>query len=276
MKLSVLMSVYSKESPLFLGECLESLKTQTLPAEEIVLVEDGPIGKELRATIAAYRKALPIRTLSLPSQSGLGAALRAGLEICRGQYVARMDSDDICVPERFQIQADFLETHPEVDVIGGAIAEFDCDWRSPNVIRQLPTSGSLLVRFAKHRNPLNHMTVMFRKESVITAGGYQHFQGFEDYYLWARMLLAGCQLENMTETLVYARCGNGMHSRRGGAEYCVQEIKLQLRLREMGFLKHYECLRNILVRGPVRLVPNQVRSMLYQRFLRKGIDTVPA
>jgi hypothetical protein len=118
------------------------------------------------------------------------------------------------------------------------------------------------------RNPLNHMTVMFKKSSVLAAGGYQSCPGFEDYHLWARMLSHGFHLQNMDEVLVYARCGDGMQGRRGGYSYLKQDINFQLFLHETGFLTPTMLLRNILLRAPIRLTPASVRSQFYKRFLR--------
>ncbi len=268
MKLSVLMSVYNRESPANLRQCLDSLAIQTLPADEVVIVEDGPLGEQLKATLAAYGKVLPIVSLPLSVHVGLGAALRAGVYMCQGEYVARMDTDDICVQERFQKQVDFLERNREVDVVGSAIAEFDEDCSLPRSIRLLPAAGQALRRFAKARTPMNHMTVVFRKASVVASGNYESCQGFEDYHLWARMLTLGYRLHNMKDILVYARCGNGMQGRRGGLAYLIGEIEFQSFLRKMGLLDVVGVLRNILLRGPIRLAPDSVRSLCYSLFLR--------
>ncbi len=274
MSLSVLMSIYHKESADFLRQCLDSLATQTRPADEIVLVEDGPLGAELVATIAACKEDLPIVSLSLPVNVGLGAALRAGLTACRGEYIARMDSDDICVPNRFQRQMDFIERHSDVDVVGSAIAEFERNCSAPHSIRILPVSGPALLRFARFRTPMNHMTVIFRKASVLSAGSYESCRGFEDYHLWARMLTLGFHLHNMKDVLVYARSGNGMQSRRGGLAYLKEEIKFQSFLCRIGLLNTFGFLMNILMRGPIRLVPDAIRAQCYTLFLRTSAAAI--
>ncbi len=275
MKLSVLMSIYDKESPACLRQCLDSIAAQTRSADEIVLVEDGPLGQQLQATIAAYRSVLPIVSVPLPSHAGLGAALRAGVYVCQGEYIARMDTDDICVPDRFEKQISFLESNPKVDVVGAAIAEFEEDFASPRSLRLLPAAGPSLRRFAKSRTPMNHVTVVFRKASVVCAGNYESCPGFEDYHLWARMLTLGYRLHNMQETLVYVRCGNGMQGRRGGLAYLRGEIEFQSFLRRMGLLDTAGTLKNILTRGPIRLMPNAVRSVCYSLFLRTPPTAVP-
>jgi O104-antigen biosynthesis beta-1,3-galactosyltransferase len=269
MKLSVLMSVYWKESPAFLCQCLDSLVAQTLQADEVVIVEDGPLGDALEAAIASYQVCLPIVSLSLPVNVGLGEALRYGLQVCRGEYVARMDSDDICMPSRFKMQMDFLKSNPNVDVVSGTWAEFEEDCSKPHSLRRLPATGPALLRYAKFRNPINHVTAVFRKSAVLAAGSYQSFHGFEDYHLWARMLRLGYHLYNIEEILVCVRVGNGMQGRRGGFSYFKREIAFQSYLREIGLLSATEFIGNILLRAPIRLTPECVRAQCYKLLLRK-------
>lgn len=268
MKLSVLVTVYNQESPDYLCQCLDSLAIQTFPADEVVIVEDGPLGEPLGATIASYRKILPIISLPFATHVGRGAALRAGLYMCQGEYVAIMDSDDISVPHRFQKEISFLESHREIDVVGGAIAEFEVDCMAPHSIRLLPQSGQALQRFARRRSPMNNVTVVFRKSSVVYSGNYESGQDFEDYHLWARMLTLGYRLYNMDDILVYVRCGDGMQGRRGGLAYLKAEIKFQSYLRTMGLVDATGAFWNIMLRGPIRLAPHALRSLLYKRFLR--------
>jgi glycosyltransferase involved in cell wall biosynthesis len=264
------MSVYRKESSSCLRECLESLAAQTRLPDEVVIVEDGPIGSDLRHVIASFRDFLPIVVVQLPSNLGLGAALGEGLRACTGEFIARMDSDDVCAVDRFRRQLDFLAANPEVDVAGAAIAEFDESYTLPHSIRRAPASGTELQSFARSRNPMNHMTVMMRKSSLVSAGGYLPFLGFEDYHLWARMLMMGFRLHNLPDVLVYVRCGNGMQNRRGGFYYLKQEIRLQMTFRRMGFLTWLECARNVLMRSPSRLAPPSLRTIIYRRFLRNN------
>ena len=269
MKLSVLMSVYRKESPEFLRQSLESLVAQTIRADEVVIVKDGPLGTELDATIDSHCGTLPIVSVQLGNNAGLGPALNAGLRRCRGDLVARMDSDDICLRDRFEKQLAFLEQNPDADVVGGAIAEFHADCTKIESIRRMPSSAELLGRIARSRNPLNHMTVMFRKVSVLAAGNYRSYWGFEDYDLWARMLMRGGRLYNLEDVLVYVRCGNGMQQRRGGLQYLREEIRLQQRFLKIGFLTKPQFLLNLVTRAPVRIVPLPLRSVFYQQILRQ-------
>ena len=270
MKLSVLMSVYHRESAEYFGQALESLAAQTVPADEVVIVKDGPVNGELDAAIERHREQLRVLTVPLPNNGGLGPALNAGLRECSGELVARMDTDDICAPDRFEKQLAFLEQNPGADVVGGAIAEFDTDYRNVESIRRMPSSAERVGRIARWRNPLNHMTVMFRKAAVLAAGSYQPCPGFEDYDLWATMLMRGMKLCNLEDVLVYVRCGNGMHKRRGGIPYLQQEAALQYHFLEMGFVSKPRFLLNLAMRAPVRIAPVSLRALFYRSVLRQS------
>ena len=274
MEFSVLMSVYDRESPSHLALSLESLAAQTMPANEIVLVKDGPLTGELEQTIRSFERALPVVTVDLPAHRGLGAALRAGVEHCRFDWFARMDSDDVCLPHRFERQIDFLKEHPEVDVLGTSISEFENDHTRRQALRILPQEHRAVLAFAKFRNPLNHMTVMCRKRAVIAAGNYQERTGFEDYDLWVRMLLGGSRFHNLPEALVLARCGSGMQQRRGSARYARREIALFWCFRKWGFLTRFEFLRSVMLRAPLRVLPAELRSRIYRSFLRRPVSAL--
>ena len=227
MNFSVLIAVYQKENPDFLKLALESIWfQQTLQPSEIVLVCDGPLTEELNQVIEVFKLSAPLKVCTLNKNSGLGFALSEGLDLCSNEIIARMDSDDISVPDRFEKQIKFMTNHPEIDISGTNIAEFKESTDKICSYRRLPSRFNDIIQFAKRRNPLNHMTVIFRKTAVMNAGNYQPFYGYEDYYLWIRMLQNGSIIGNIPENLVLARIGNRMHSRRQGFKLFRQELKL--------------------------------------------------
>jgi glycosyltransferase involved in cell wall biosynthesis len=275
MTLSVLLPVYHNESAEYLRQSLESVAAQTVRPDEMIIVKDGPVGPEVDAAIDSHRGKLPIVTVQLENNVGLGLALNIGLIRCRGDLVARMDADDICLHDRLEKQLAFLEKNPHADVIGGAIAEFDSDYKQIETIRRMPCAPDVLAQVAKWRNPLNHMTVMFRKAAVLAAGNYRSYWGFEDYDLWARMLMRGGRLYNLEDVLVYVRCGNGMQKRRGGWRYLQEEAALQHRFVKMGFISKRQFVLNLIVRAPVRVVPVSLRTAFYQKVLRQREQVAP-
>ena len=268
---SVLMSVYRRESPSHLDMCLESLENQTLLAAEVIIVKDGPLGPDLHLVLDAHSARLPIRAIQLPENRGTGAAVRIGVSECSHDLVARMDSDDINVSFRFEHQMRFLSNHPEIDVLGGQISEFMDQPGDSNCIRAVPIQHDAIAAFARRRNPINQMTVMFRKSAVLAAGNYRSWLGFEDYELWVRMLLNSSRFHNLDETLVFVRCGNGMHSRRGGWNYARREAALFWSFRNAGFLTTGAALRAIACRVPARLIPASLRTQVYNRLLRRHV-----
>jgi len=271
MKFSVLMSVYIKENPEFLRASIESLLNQTVIPNQIVVVKDGPLTAALEKLLGSYCQQFPelFCMVKLPENQGLGIALQKGLEACKFSLVARMDGDDISVPDRFEKQLKYFESDKALDLIGSSIQEFD--GAISNIIshRKVPTNHEEILKFAKKRNPFNHMTVMYKKSKVIEAGNYQDFLWNEDYYLWVRMLLVGAKCANISEPLVYARTGVEMFERRGGLSYAVVETKLQSYFFKKRFINRWEFLRNILIRTTTRLVPNALRKFIYLRLIHK-------
>lgn len=270
MKFSVLMSVYHQESPAHLEQALESVFDQTLPPSEVVLVEDGELTPELKDAIDRMRALHPeLKTVELEENVGLGLALAEGLARCSHDLVARMDTDDICKPERFAMQTSFMEEHPDIDVLGTWIDEFVGDPSNIVSTRRPPENHEDIVRFGHKRNPINHPTVMFRRSSVERAGGYQHFYLFEDYYLWARMMQNGARFHNLPVSLLLFRMSGNMFQRRGGMKYLRSEIAFQQTLHQTGYIGWPCMLRNISLRTLMRIIPNRLRQYVYLRILRK-------
>jgi glycosyltransferase involved in cell wall biosynthesis len=272
---SVLMSVYAKEQPEHLATALESLFAQTLPPDEVVLVKDGPLTAALDAVITEAAARHPeLRAVGLERNVGLGAALNAGLRHCRHELVARMDSDDLCTPDRFQVQIPLFAADGRLAVVGGWITEFERDPADTHSVRRVPESHEAICTYAKTRCPVNHATVVFRKSAVEAVGGYnaKHLQ--EDYYLWARMLLAGHRFHNVQQPVLHVRTGEGQFGRRGGLRYAQAELKLLAELRRLGFLDTRQFLVGVLSRTTVRLLPSGLRKSLYLRFARsRAADT---
>lgn len=271
MRFSVLLSVYYKEKPTYLRESLDSIFTQILPPDEVILVKDGPLTDDLEQLIKEYcRKYSKIKVVPLIKNVGLGNALNEGLKLCSFDIVARMDTDDIAKPERFAKQMAIFYTHPEIDVVGAWIDEFENNIKNVVSVRKVPETHEEIQLYAKKRNPVNHPVVMFRKLAVLNAGGYLHFPLLEDYYLWVRMLMNGACFYNIQESLLYFRCSSDMFQRRGGWKYLCTGFRFQLVLLKMGFIDFQRCILNIMIRFIFQIIPNQWRSVLYKKVLRKS------
>ena len=267
------MSVYAKEKPKFLRMSLDSILNQTRKPNEIVLVEDGLLGTELNSVIDEFcNKTDILKLVKLPVNLGLGNALNEGLKQCSYDYIARMDSDDICFDNRFEMQIEYLEKHPDIDVLGSWTQEFteDSDGQMHlYALKKFPLTVWENFKYSLSRCPVEHPAVILRKDAVIKAGGYQKFYLFEDYYLWARMFVNGSKFANIGEPLLYFRMTPDSYKRRGGLKYAKSEAKALFEFYKMGFLSKTEYYRALIERMPVRLLPNYVRQLIYQRFLRR-------
>lgn len=269
MPVSVLMSIYKAEKPNYLFMSLNSVISQTLQAEEIVIVEDGPLTEELYAVLDEFeQKYSTIKRIRLDDNHGLGFALKEGLKHCHYELVARMDTDDVCKPFRLEKQAAYMEAHPEVDVLGSWIDEFFDSTNNVVSIRRVPEKNDDLYEFGKKRNPMNHPTVMFRKSSVLKVGSYMTCILLEDYFLWVRMFKNGMIFHNIQESLLFFRLSRDIYKRRGGIKYAITEVKFQYTLYKIGYLTIFETVRNIASRFFVRLLPVSLRRHIYRHLLR--------
>jgi len=268
---SVLMSVYIKENAEFLDKALESvLINQKLTPTELVLVEDGPLTDELYSCIEKYKSRFgsKLKVVKLVHNKGLGEALNIGLQHCSNEIIARMDSDDIAHQDRFKIQINYLKDHPEITVLGSNIIEFVDELNDTRQIKKIPIEPEEIVNFSKRRNPLNHMTVCFRKKEIQSCGGYQHLPYLEDYYLWVRMIQSGHILKNLDSPLVYMRTGKDMLKRRSNKQqisswYILQKYMLRYnRINLFGFL-----LNMVNICGFVFL-PMGLKKIVYEKILR--------
>jgi glycosyltransferase involved in cell wall biosynthesis len=211
--LSVLLSVYAKESPSYLQQCLNSFITQHRPADEIVLVEDGTLPNELRNVIAAFLPLLPLKLIKLKVNSGLAVALNAGLAECTGDYVARMDTDDILLPERFSVQLSYMQQHPDVDLVGSFAAEIN-ENSAEGSLRGMPTEHAAIVS-SLWSNPFIHPAVMFKREKMLSIGGYDvNLRRRQDYELWFRCAKNGFRFANIPQPLILYRFVAGSHKKQ--------------------------------------------------------------
>ena len=268
MEFSVILSLYYKEHPSYLIHCLESLFSQTLQPNEIVLVKDGPLNPELDSIVVEYERRYPIiKIILLEKNLGLGKALNEGLKYCSYELVARMDTDDIAYPTRFEKQVMFMNEHPEIDVCSSWIDEFIDSTDNIISTKKLPETNDEIIKYAKHRSPLNHPAVMFRKSAVMAVGGYSGFP--EDYCLWVKMIMNGSKMYNLQESLLYFRYSPDMIKRRGGWKYAKDDFKSQMQFYKMRFIGIGTLIYNITIRMTVRLVPNDLRNFIYKKLLRK-------
>ena len=273
-KISVCTSVYKNDKPEFVRVALDSMLVhQSVKPDEIVLVQDGPVPEDLSLLLSEYEDKYSdvMHIIRLDKNGGLGNALRLGVENAKYYIIARMDSDDICLPGRFEKQLAYLEAHPECDIVGGQMTEFIDTPENIVGTREVPLTNEEIYEFMKSRCALNHVTVMFRKESVLKAGNYQDWFWNEDYYLWVRMMMAGCKFANIPDVAVNVRSGADQYARRGGKKYFDSEIGIKKLMLDKKMITRREYLINYIERFIIQLMlPSSIRGWVFRKFARKN------
>ena len=272
MEYSVLISVYYKEKAEYLIECLESMVHETVQPSEIVIVKDGKLTAELEDVLTKYKTKYQrlFKFVCLEKNVGLGLALAEGIKNCSHELIARMDSDDISIPNRCELQLREFAKDSLLDVCGGYIKEF-CDSKEKVVsIRKVPLVDSEIKEYQKRRDAVNHVTVMFKKSKVLEAGNYQHALLMEDSLLWTNMILHGATFKNIDDYLVYVRTGADMFKRRGGLKYFKKYKNGRKIILQTGYISKWDYYYTLLVQLIFSILPNSVREFVYEKLLRSN------
>jgi glycosyltransferase involved in cell wall biosynthesis len=202
---SVLLSLYSKELPIYFDLCLESISKQKLLPDEVVIVLDGPITADLRKVINIWVDILKIKIYPLDINVGLSAALNYGLSKCKFDLVARMDTDDICLPDRFLKQVDLMSNNPAVDICGTWANDID-EHGTILRLRTVPCDNKTIIRLI-WSCPIIHPSVIFRKSEIERIGSYNVNAPLrqDDYELWLRATSNELTFSNIPEALINYR-----------------------------------------------------------------------
>ena len=262
---SVLMSIYHKETLQDFNRAMKSIwDEQTIKPDEIVLVEDGELTDELYKGIRSWKNKLgkSLNIIPLEVNLGLGDALNIGLQKCNYEIIARMDTDDISLPSRFEKQLESFSNN-DIDICGTWINEFEDMEGVTEAVRKLPELHQDIVKFLKSRSPMNHVSIMFKKTEILRVGGYQKMMWIEDYYLFVRLIQSGARFYNIQESLVNVRAGAAQLERRRGLKYAFSELTLQRKMLELGFLNLFEFSINVILRFVVRMIPKQASTLIY-------------
>lgn len=265
---SVLLSVYYKEKPDYLRQSLDSIFSQTAQASQVVLVEDGPLTNDLDSIIKEYAlKHSELDLVPLLENKGLGLALAEGIQHCKYELIARMDTDDIARVDRFELQLKEFEKNPNLDICGSHVLEFEGNTGNIVTRRRVPLTDLDCKNYQRRRDAFNHMTVMFKKTAVLAAGNYQHCPLMEDTLLWVNMFKNGATAMNIDDYLVFARIGEGMYERRGGWSYYKKYKQARKRVYDTGYISWWDYKYTLLVQLLVASMPNKMRGWIFRRLL---------
>ena len=269
---SVLMSIYHKENPAYFREALDSVFSQTIQPNELILIQDGALTPELYAVIEEYEAKYPVfKIIKNETNIGLGLSLAKGVEASANEYIFRMDTDDRMPKYRFEKQ--IVKLDEGYDVVGSWSLVFKDSIDNIIAIRTRPEKHEDIEKVAHRRSPINHPGCAFRRSSVLNAGNYQHNLLYEDYDLWVRMFLSGYRFTNMQEVLLFFRSSDEQIARRGGWNYVRNEIRSFCKFFKLGFYTPIDLIRNTVSRFIVRLLPSFFRSILLKYIWKKNIGT---
>ncbi len=273
MKISVLMAVYKSDRAEYLDRALKSVYTdQTYKPYEIILVQDGPVGVELESTINQWRNLMETTLVVIKNEENIGLtkSLNIGLKHITGDFIARMDSDDISHPRRFELQHNFLLDNPEIDVVGGSLQEFNDKNECLN-IRHYPQNPKLIKKYICKASPLAHPTVMMRRRIFDSGLSYdERFRTSQDIAFWFDVLDMGHNISNISDITIYFRLAEDVFKRRS-REKAFNEFKIYMngiyRLHGLFTLSYIYPISRLIF----RLLPQGIIKRIYGSSLRRRV-----
>tara|TARA_B100000073_G_scaffold347939_1_gene364111 strand:+ start:2218 stop:3033 length:816 start_codon:yes stop_codon:yes gene_type:complete len=268
LKFTVLMCTYYKDDPYLLKKAIRSIYKNSVKPDFFILTIDGPIPKINKKIINKLSLRYPIKLNILKKNIGLASALNNALKLVKTEWVARADSDDINLSNRFAIQLKF--TKYNYDVIGSNILEVDKNKSIPPLTKKIPINNYEIKKFIRSRNPINHMTVLFKTKTIRSAGGYPNIYLREDYALWAKLISNNASFFNIDQILVHVNGGPKLYKRRGGFKNALAEIKLQTFLFKNNIKPLHLSIIHSILRSLILLVPRKLLQNIYIKFLRSS------
>lgn len=272
-KFSVLFTVYYKEKAEFFRQSLESIRNQTVKAAEWIIVKDGPLTPELDALIDEYcaYEDLNIKVVALEKNMGSGPASAKGVESCEYELIAKMDSDDIAVANRFELQLNEFMSDSELAVCGGQIVEFETSVDQLIAKRMVPLNHDDIYNYFKYRMGINNMTVMYKKSEVLAVGNYDDAPLMEDYMLFAKLLQHGAKFKNVDAVLCYARTDKTMVARRGGLKNYKYYKIAKKKMYKSGFINYWQYKKMNVIQFIVSVMPGWLRKFVYFNMAHKKV-----
>lgn len=265
------MAVYKNDTPEWLTEAIDSILNQTVKSDDIIIVQDGPISRELRTVLSAYvRGKEEISTVRVKRNQGLGNALNVGLEKAKNELVMRMDADDISMLSRIELQLAEFNNDEGLSLYGGQIAEFSGSSENITSHRMVPLCHDEIIRFSKRRNPFNHPTVMFKKRVIKALGGYNKDAiRVEDYDLWLRLLSEGYCARNSSSVLLKYRSNINAVKRRKTYVSLRSNISARIKFLKAGYISFSDLLYGVISQTLLFVLPARIASGIIERTVRK-------
>ena len=275
---SVLMSVYKSEAAKSLDRALCSVWTdQSLKPQEIILVKDGPLGEELERIIEIWKSEIGdrLRIISNEINIGLTKSLNKGLNIVDTDLIARMDSDDVSLPNRFELQTNFLEKNKDVDIVGGAVEIADAEG-NVKYIRYFPFDHETAIKTIHKKSPLSHPAVMIRanilKEKNLKYD--ERYRNSQDIVFWFDAIAAGCKLANIKEPVLRFTETEDVYTRRGKVRAKNEFLAFSRGIKKIygpfTMKQIYPMMRYLIRCMPPKLIRVLYNSRVYKSIYQKG------
>ncbi|MBR4909806.1 MAG: glycosyltransferase [Clostridia bacterium] len=268
-KYSVLMPLWYKENLDYLKTSLLSILAQTVKPDEVVMIEDHPIGEEMKDLIDSlfHNSGVELNiyeNFELDGK-GLSSILNYGVTKCRNPLIARMDTDDIAYPDRCEAELKEFEADGELALVGGYADEFDDDPEKIQAVHSVPRGIDEIKKRMKFTNPFNHPTVMFKKEVILACGNYDPaLKKNEDYELWYRVVSGGYKCKNIGRSLLKFRRGASFNKRRKNREQHNGKIELKRRMLKEGYMSRFEYIVSYTIEKAYFLMPTGIRKFAFK------------
>lgn len=269
----ILMSVYRKDSPVYLRKSIDSMLNQSINAKQFVIVVDGNISDELSLVLNEYKEKEPalFEIIFREKNMGLGYSLNEGLKYCKYELVARMDSDDISVKNRCELQINRFKENENLEILGGQIYEFEDSIENIIDQRYVPCTKQEIIRFSHRRSPFNHPTVMFKKSSILRCGGYPILNRKEDLGLFIKMVNSGVLCENLNEVILYYRTSKENLKRRKTFINCKEYTEVMYEFYKDNTISLIDLIYVVLGQLTLYLTPTFLTKIISRKLLRNKV-----
>lgn len=271
--ISIVVATYAGEVAANLDACLQSLVDQSYQPAEIVIVIDGPIPAEQEAVLDGVRErsAAPVKLVRLATNEGRGNARNRGIAASTSEFVALMDSDDLCLPQRLQVQAEFLTDNPGIDVVASWSQEFEDGQPQARRIKYTPTGHEAIRKALRWSNCVANPTIVFRKSAWDAVGripGFRHMN--EDYLFFLRLCSAGFKFACIPEVLLLVRIDDRQRQRRRGFRLLMDDLRFRWSSYKEGHLSLGATAAAMVMISARRLAPAAAQAHLQAGWRRLG------
>lgn len=245
--LSVLMSVYNEQEKDII-ESIDSVLRQSFIDFEFIIVLDNPKAYNLKNLLINYsKKDSRIKIIENKINVGLAQSMNNGLKYCKGNYIVRMDADDLCDINRLKILSNEISKHDNVDVFYSAFRTITSTGELLKESPSVPSNGTKLANILKnYKNIICHPTVAIKKSSLKQVGGYSDLRIVEDYELWLTMLREGFVFWGINQTLIDVRLHKDSMTTSNyyksylALEFIKKQSKKNLRVSNEKFEEYYQ------------------------------------